>query len=45
MQSLPFPHTLARPIGPALIDEPAQFVPLASARAAGLPVARRRLHG
>ncbi|HID8535213.1 peptidase S24 [Stenotrophomonas maltophilia] len=33
MQSLPSPHTLATPIGPAVIDSPAQFVPLASARA------------
>ncbi|MCF5092984.1 translesion error-prone DNA polymerase V autoproteolytic subunit [Stenotrophomonas sp. PA-6-5C] len=33
MQSLPYPHTLALPIGQAMIDSPAQFVPLASARA------------
>ena len=33
MQSLPYSHTLAQPIGPAMIDGPAQFVPLAAARA------------
>lgn len=33
MQSLPNSHTLARPIGRAMIDGPAQFVPLAAARA------------
>jgi DNA polymerase V len=33
MQSLPYLHTLALPIGAALIDGPAQFVPLAAARA------------
>jgi hypothetical protein len=38
-QSLPFPHTLAQPIDPALIDGLAQFVPLAAARAAWLSVA------
>jgi len=32
MQSLPYPHTFALPIGPAMIDGPAHFVPLASAR-------------
>ena len=35
MQSLPHSHTLARPIGPAMIDGPAQFVPLPQ-RALGL---------
>lgn len=32
MQSLPHPHTLVLPVGRALIDGPAQFVPLAAAR-------------
>ncbi len=33
MHSLPPPNTIAVPIGPALIDGPSHFVPLAGARA------------